>query len=721
MVHSVQLSILLTTHSELPEFEKLLDQVLKLQSPKIEVIIANDAADSFTTNLIQSAIARSKNSRVFLFEHEQPAGRGLSLNELLIQATGTYIWAPMQAVNLQENRLINLLEQFDENPAAFWTLTATLPPGTEAGDWLIRVENGTLPDDSCFVWNRDLIPGSALHFNPYLTMGHGPELAFRLGRNYKHLHAEPLFSIKKNLEQLSGKDLQEFLFSALRHHQTDEERRLILGHFENLEFEEPSERNEIETAVPDKFQQIETERTNPDPDTSPPGSLTQAELFTEARENGTAKNESPEGVPSLSVVIPTAGVGKQPLETTLLHLEKAVDPSTTELIIVDNASIDDTFDYLEQLQKEQFLQVSVLIQKTNKGFGASVNKGIEASKGEHILVLHNDVSIQPNCVEELKLAFNQTENSALAAPVVEPVDIAAQQKNQKITDSFVLTDIADSCCFMIPQDLKIRFDEQFQLCHFEMEDFCLQITNSNKEIVVARNTVAEHRSGATTGPMGIRLSPELKWKNRKYFNEKWNTVPDYTMPEQGSHPERFEMLGPPDNPANPEEGWVQAVREYLTSEVKTEILRGTWSEQELIVIVSTLLIADERELLRTLEDKLDELDIAPALLILFIHYYFNKNIYSRCRHYLKKAGDSHPAFDLYRLKILVADKELEEASPLLNKMLEKYPASAELFQLAGDMYRQTGDEEEAASFYSIASQLDPYRFENNDSAFEIKF
>lgn len=721
MVHSVQLSILLTTHSELPEFEKLLDQVLKLQSPKIEVIIANDAADSFTTNLIQSAIARSKNSRVFLFEHEQPAGRGLSLNELLIQATGTYIWAPMQAVNLQENRLINLLEQFDENPAAFWTLTATLPPGTEAGDWLIRVENGTLPDDSCFVWNRDLIPGSALHFNPYLTMGHGPELAFRLGRNYKHLHAEPLFSIKKNLEQLSGKDLQEFLFSALRHHQTDEERRLILGHFENLEFEEPSERNEIETAVPDKFQQIETERTNPDPNTSPPGSLTQAELFTEARENGTAKNESPEGVPSLSVVIPTAGVGKQPLETTLLHLEKAVDPSTTELIIVDNASIDDTFDYLEQLQKEQFLQVSVLIQKTNKGFGASVNKGIEASKGEHILVLHNDVSIQPNCVEELKLAFNQTENSALAAPVVEPVDIVAQQKNQKITDSFVLTDIADSCCFMIPQDLKIRFDEQFQLCHFEMEDFCLQITNSNKEIVVARNTVAEHRSGATTGPMGIRLSPELKWKNRKYFNEKWNPVPDYTMPEQGSHPERFERLGPPDNPANPEEGWVQAVREYLTSEVKTEILRGTWSEQELIVIVSTLLIADERELLRTLEDKLDELDIAPALLILFIHYYFNKNIYSRCRHYLKKAGDSHPAFDLYRLKILVADKELEEASPLLNKMLEKYPASAELFQLAGDMYRQTGDEEEAASFYSIASQLDPYRFENNDSAFEIKF
>lgn len=756
MVHSVQLSILLTTHTDQRRFGQLLEEVLELHSPQIEVIIVNDAADSFTTHFIQNAIGKSPNSRVFLFEHEQPAGRGLSLNEAIIQASGTYIWAPLQADNLQENQLINSLEYFTAEPAAFCTLGPDLPQEMKVEEWLSAAEKGDLPDDSCLLWNRDLIPVSSLYFNPFLTSGHGAELAFRLCRKYEYHQAEAFFSISKDRDQqLSGTDFREFLYASFRNHQTEEERRFILERLQNLKVEKTDhteelsqarqfynegdhqraletiglflekypdhpEANEIKAAAAEKLQQGESEHKNPAKNLSA-GALTQAELFIEAQKNGGSEAEKPAGEPLLSVVIPTAGVGKQPLETTLLHLEKAVDPATTELIIVDNASIDDTFDYLEQLQKEEFLQISVLIQKTNKGFGASVNKGIEASKGEYILVLHNDVSIQPNCVEELKQAINQTKNSALAAPVVEPVDIAAQQKNQSITDSFVLTDIADSCCFMIPQDLQIRFDEQFQLCHFEMEDFCLQITNSNREIVVARNTVAEHRSGATTGAMGIRLSPQLKWKNREYFNNKWTAASGYEIPAQGSHPQRFEMLGPPDNPANPDEGWLQAVREYLTNEVKTEILRGSWSEEELIVIVSTLLIADERELLRTLEDRLDELDIAPPLLVLFVHYYFNKNIYSRCRHYLKKAGNSHPVFDLYRLKILIADKELEEASPLLNKMLKKYPASAELFQLAGDIYRQTGDEEEAASFYSIANQLDPYRFENNGSAFEIKF
>jgi len=107
-------------------------------------------------------------------------------------------------------------------------------------------------------------------------------------------------------------------------------------------------------------------------------------------------------------------------------------------------------------------------------------------------------------------------------------------------------------------------------------------------------------------------------------------------------------------------------------------------------------------------------------LMMFIYYYYRKNIYSRCKHYISLADKPHPVFDLFRLKILVAEKNLDEAVDLLNKMLEFHPSSPELYHMAAEIYRKSGEENEANSFYSMASQLDPIRFNNEGPAFELK-
>ena len=104
------------------------------------------------------------------------------------------------------------------------------------------------------------------------------------------------------------------------------------------------------------------------------------------------------------------------------------------------------------------------------------------------------------------------------------------------------------------------------------------------------------------------------------------------------------------DPSNPPDEWLDKVLAFLTDEIRTQILRSDLSKRELMVIVPTLLMADCRELLRTLEDRLDNMDLPPSMLLLFVNYYFEKNIYSRCRHYLDMAGNAHPAFDLFRLK-----------------------------------------------------------------------
>ena len=120
-----------------------------------------------------------------------------------------------------------------------------------------------------------------------------------------------------------------------------------------------------------------------------------------------------------------------------------------------------------------------------------------------------------------------------------------------------------------------------------------------------------------------------------------------------------------------------------------------------------------------MEDRLKELKPDSELLTLFILYYYQKNIFSRCRHYIAMSEKEEPLFELFDLKMMVADKEFEKAIPMLNRLLEKYPSSPELFYLAAEVYKNSNEVGEAKSFYAMANQLDPFRFRNEDVAFDL--
>lgn len=761
MTDTIQLSIILTTHTKSKHFNALLSDILQFEHGKFELIVIDDASDPVTSQSIQKQIAKSDNDRIYLFEHDEAKGRATCLNEALTHASGTMIWAPLRADRLNESLLKEAVRRFKADPAAFWVLDYHLPD--EPVDWIHAAEEGDLPDDSCLVWNRNVIQSEQLFFNPFMDELHGAELAFRLVDSNVWYTTDPFFVIADDQSvHPSHLDIQEFLYTALRLNEKKEVRKALLD--ELLDSESRMKRqtsddeyllqarqllqqgdanraleminkflkrnpahhegSRIKITVLEKLRRhVEAAELKHSLQRRPKEPEEQGELSLipeeERDEKASAQTEKKDI--ELSVIIPTTGHGKEPLELALLHLEKAVDPGTTELIIIDNASIDDTFDYLEQLQKENFLNIKVITNPANQGFAASVNRGMDAANGKYILVMHNDVQLSKNSVALLKRGFGKSEKTALTAPVLHSTRIKAQSKEPSADEAWVVTDRADSCCFMVKKDLPVRFDEEYQLCYSEMDDFCKQLTESDLELVVVRDTVVEHQKGMTIKLMGLELNPELKWMNRERYYKKWGSDRTTKMPEQGTHPEKFQRLGAPDNPMNPNEEWLQTVREYLTNEVRTEILRETWTDDEFFTIILTLLIADERELLRTLEERLDDMNPDTSLLVLFIHYYFKKNIYSRCKHYMDMADRNLPIFDLYRLKIFVADKEFDKAIPLLNEMLGEFPSCPELFYLAGDMYQKNNEQGEAKSFFAMAAQLDPFRFQTEDSSFELKF
>lgn len=784
----VQLSVLLTTHSAKQDFDSLLLHLLRFSREDTELIVINDAADQDRGDEIHSALQKHPNDQAYLFEHEKEKGRGFCLNEGLAQAEGSLIWAPLKADRLNESLLSDAIRRFKSDPAAFWSLDYHLP--REPAEWIRMGADGELPDDSCLIWNRNVISAKDLFFNLFLDQFHGAELAMRLSAQYNWHTTDPFFVVSDNQSPLAGKsDLSELIQSLIRieaHPETRAELFELLqqnqkesgqhgedhlamarryfksgdakkaldhisrflkrnpGHHEatrmkvialeklrqhveaaelkhQLKLQEKELRLHEEKLTGEKSERVaepeEPALRENDSDVPEPRTDSAA---TEMKKEEPSLDETEERDPLLTIVIPTAGAGRPLLETALVELESVTDSSRTNLIVIDNASIDDTFDYLQQLQGRKFMNIQVVTNKSNRGFGASVNQGIELADTDFVWVMHNDLYPEEGAADTLMEILRNNPDVMLAAPMIDQTSNPAQQLLEDEEAELIEMKTADSCCFMVRSDIPVRFDESFGLCHFEMDDFCRQVRSKRGVIAAIPAASVTHKEGETTGMMGLRMTPQLKWKNREMLVEKWGEPRTYRIPEQGDHPDRFIRLGAPENPADPPDEWVIAVQNYLSDEVKTDILRRSWSEDELMTIVSTLLIADERELLRALEDKLNDLEIDPSLLLLFTSYYFRKNIYSRCRHYLKKAGDSHPAFDLYRLKILVADKEIDEAAPLLTELMTRYPASPDLFQVAGDLYKVAGDDDEAKSFYALANQTDPNRFKTEDTAFEIR-
>jgi GT2 family glycosyltransferase len=109
---------------------------------------------------------------------------------------------------------------------------------------------------------------------------------------------------------------------------------------------------------------------------------------------------------TLSVIIVNYNV-KFFLEGCLRAAAAAMKNITGEIIVVDNASSDDSLAYLQP----RFTDVKFIASNTNAGFGAACNKGFRQSSGDFILFLNPDTVVPEDCFEKC-LAFIRTKKDA---------------------------------------------------------------------------------------------------------------------------------------------------------------------------------------------------------------------------------------------------------------------------------------------------------------------
>jgi GT2 family glycosyltransferase len=111
----------------------------------------------------------------------------------------------------------------------------------------------------------------------------------------------------------------------------------------------------------------------------------------------------------LSVVILNYNV-RYFLEQCLLTVQEAVVGLEAEIIVVDNASADDSC----AMVRERFPNVILLENKENVGFSKANNQGVAIAKGEYVCILNPDTALQKNTFKEvLSFAENHPDFGAI--------------------------------------------------------------------------------------------------------------------------------------------------------------------------------------------------------------------------------------------------------------------------------------------------------------------
>lgn len=224
--------------------------------------------------------------------------------------------------------------------------------------------------------------------------------------------------------------------------------------------------------------------------------------------------------PELSVVIVNYNTGPQ-LKECIGSVKKTTQDfksPSSEIIVVDNASADDSF---KILKKEK--NIRLLSNKENKGFSKAVNQGIKIAQGEYILLLNPDTVVKKDAIQKLLEFAKSTNDCGAVGPKLLNPDGSAQSsvfrlptpyhaileywlgqkgKYSKYTPPGEKISAVESivmACFLIsPKAIKrVGFlDEKFFM-YFEDLDYCKRIGKAGLKVYYLPHSEVIHYHGTS--------------------------------------------------------------------------------------------------------------------------------------------------------------------------------------------------------------------------------
>lgn len=200
------------------------------------------------------------------------------------------------------------------------------------------------------------------------------------------------------------------------------------------------------------------------------------------------------------------------IERCMNSVIRSWKPKSTEIIIVDDGSSDNTIKLLQKYKK-----IKILRNKERLGAAYSRNKGILNSKGKYVLFVDSDVALNKNCIKKL---FHEKKNFDIIYPTV------------RFEDKSIMTPITEkemeypclSTVVMIKKESLKKLDELFDELYFiwaEDSDFFLRCRFVGLKAKYIKNAGATH----LLPPTPIWRKHYFELKNHIYALIKFSFLP----------------------------------------------------------------------------------------------------------------------------------------------------------------------------------------------------
>lgn len=206
-----------------------------------------------------------------------------------------------------------------------------------------------------------------------------------------------------------------------------------------------------------------------------------------------------------------------------------------ELIIVDNASTDTTYEYLQSLKLKN---LKIIKNNTNLSFSIANNKAAILAKGKYLCFLNNDTIPQAQWLSEMIKVYESRQNCGIAGSKIIALDETIQHagvvidknvhpigfyygfpKDHPLVNRCKEFAAVTGACLLIKKEIFLivqGFDENY---YFNLEDIdlCLKVRQAGYKVFYCPTSVIYHYQG------GTEKYHEAD-KNKSYFFKKWQNV-----------------------------------------------------------------------------------------------------------------------------------------------------------------------------------------------------
>ncbi len=216
-----------------------------------------------------------------------------------------------------------------------------------------------------------------------------------------------------------------------------------------------------------------------------------------------------------------------------------------EVIIVDNASTDGTVEFLKQISAIN-PKYKVILNHANFGFPAGCNQGIEAAKGNYIILLNNDTVVTKDWLDGLIECAESVESIGIVGPMINYVSgfqreayaafssidslqkFAAKYRNRKRRQWTEVPRIAGTAMLIKRKLVETigGLDPTFGVGNCEDDDYSLRSLYAGFKNVIAGDVFIHHYGGKSFLVNGNHHAYiEIIEKNSSIFAEKWGITP----------------------------------------------------------------------------------------------------------------------------------------------------------------------------------------------------